>query len=421
MNKKLTVSILGAGGRGYVYSELLSKNPHFEVNAVCDINPEQLKKVNRVLNLPHERLFCDEFEFLKKKRSDVMVIATNDSLHVRQCITAMHLGCDVLLEKPISDSRDDIEKLIRVRKETGRTVVVCHVMRYATGIRKLDSLISEGILGKLTAIDHSERVAFWHQAQAYVRFQKQNPDTYATILAKCCHDLDLIQHFAASRCKSVSSVGGLFYFRSENAPEGSAQRCLDCKYIDTCIYSAKKIYIDFWKKSGSPEFSWPWNKVSLKNPNTEEDLYEGIKSKVQGDCVFKCGIEAQPHVVDRQLIQMQFQNGVTASLKMVFAAKPGRLIALYGTSGEIVMDETADTITVKPYGEAEQILKISAMSDSGWGHGGGDAGLVNDLYAILSGEKTEYTSLEESVESHLMGIAAEESRLNGGKTVYLHC
>lgn len=126
-------------------------------------------------------------------------------------------------------------------------------------------------------------------------------------------------------------------------------------------------------------------------------------------------------MVDRQLVQMQFQNGVTASLKMVFAAKPGRLIALYGTSGEIVMDETADTITVKPYGEAEQVLKISAMSDSGWGHGGGDAGLVNDLYAILSGEKTEYTSLEESVESHLMGIAAEESRLNGGKTVYLHC
>ena len=57
---------------------------------------------------------------------------------------------------------------------------------------------------------------------------------------------------------------------------------------------------------------------------------------------------------------------------------------------------------------------IRLLSDAGWGHGGGDVGLVNDMYDILTGAKTEYTSLEESVESHLMGIAAEESSLNSG-------
>lgn len=293
-------------------------------------------------------------------------------------------------------------------------------MRYASGIVKMEELLQKGIIGKLIAIDHSERVAFWHQAQAYVRLQKLNPDTYPTILAKCCHDLDLIQHFAGASCKSVSSIGELSFFRRENAPEGSADRCLDCKFVDTCTYSAKKIYIDLWKKRGCPAFSWPYNKVSLKNPTTEEDLYEGLRTKVQGECAFKCGVESDPHVVDHQMVQMQFENGVIANLKMVFSANPGRLIAFYGTEGEIVMDEVLNTLTIKPYGKDIEVIKLSSLDFGGWSHGGGDAGLINDLYNILTGAKKDYTSLKESVESHLIGISAEESRLDGGKIVNVH-
>ena len=69
----------------------------------------------------------------------------------------------------------------------------------------------------------------------------------------------------------------------------------------------------------------------------------------------------------------------------------------------------------------DEVYNISLLSDdSGWGHGGGDAGIINDMYDILTGAKTDYTSLEESVESHLIGIAAEESRLNGGNISRVH-
>ena len=60
------------------------------------------------------------------------------------------------------------------------------------------------------------------------------------------------------------------------------------------------------------------------------------------------------------------------------------------------------------------------MADSGYGHGGGDNGLVNTMYRVLCGEADSRTSLEASVESHLMGICAEQSRLNGGELVYVH-
>ena len=420
MKKAYTVAVIGCGGRGYTYASLLVKREEFNITAICDINPEQLVKINKIINLSTDAMFDSEQEFFKKKRADILVIATTDSHHVRQCILAMELGYDVLLEKPISDSKEEIEKLLNVQARTGKKVVVCHVMRYAAGIIKIEELLQKGIVGKLIAIDQSERVAYWHQAQAYVRLQKLNPDTYPTILAKCCHDLDLIQHFAGAACKSVSSIGDLSFFRPENAPEGAEERCLDCKYVDTCVYSAKRIYIDKWKKRGCPPFSWPYNKVSLINPTTEEDLYQGLKTKVQGECVFKCGVESNPHVVDNQMVLMKFENGVSATLKMVFAANPGRLISLYGTEGEIVMDEVLNTLTIKEYDGETEVIKLSSLDFGGWSHGGGDVGLINELYDILTGAKKDYTSLKESLESHLIGICAEESRLDGGKTVKVH-
>lgn len=425
MNKKYTVAILGTGGRGYAYGKLLAKRPNeFKVTALCDINPEQLKKENVLFNLPQNALFTDEEEFFKEKRADVMIISTWDKYHVAQCIKAMKLGCDVLLEKPVSDSKEELEELLKVRCETGKTVIVCHVLRYGSGYRKLKQLLSDGVIGKLTAIDAMERVAYWHQAQAYVRLQSEhNFITYPTILAKCCHDLDYIQHYAGSKCETVSSLGGLDFFLPKNAPKGATKRCLDCPHVDTCVYSAKLIYIDGWKNNGCPPFSWPYNKVTLINPTTEENLYEGIKTKEFGKCAFLTGVEENKSVVDHQTVQMHFANGVDALLKMQYCAFPGRRINLFGTYGEIVFDEQSDTLSIMPFGKPIETMKISSLddnNDSDWGHGGGDEGIISDLYDILIGKKTDYTSLEESVESHLIGIKAEISRLNGGILQKVH-
>lgn len=420
MNGKFTVAVLGAGGRGYTYAKHFNNRQEFKVVSACDTNQKQLDKMQKAYGISDNQLFISEEEFFKEKRADILVIATCDNCHVRQCIQAMKMGYDILLEKPISDSEEEIAELIKVKNETGRTIVVCHVLRYSTAVRILEDVISTGVLGELVAIDHIERVAFWHQAQAYVRIQKMYNDSQApTILAKCCHDLDLIQHFAGSRCKTVSSVGSLRHFRPENAPDGATDRCIDCPHIDSCVFSAKKIYIDFWKEKGCPEFSWPWTKVSLQNPNTEESLYDGFRDSVYGECVYKCGIEKNPHVVDNQIVQMQFENGVVASLKMLFTAEPGRRINFFGTKGEIIYDQLLDTIEIKPYFGEKQVINISGQKD-GWGHAGGDAGLINSMYDILTGKLADYTSIEESVESHLIGICAEKSRLLGGENIMVH-
>lgn len=418
--KKFTVAILGCGGRGLVFAQnMLSKENEgkFEITALCDTDKEQIDKLLKICDTINPETFLDVDVFFEKKRADIMVIATPDRCHVPQAIKALKLGCDLLLEKPISDNVKELKKLLKVQKQTGRQVVVCHELRYGPGFFKCAQLAQDGTIGRLYAIDASERVWYAHWAQAYVRgIGADIKRSHPVILAKCSHDLDLIQGFAKSKCKTLSSVGGLDYFIPQNAPEGAADRCLDCKHKDTCVYSAKRIYLDSWFEAGKPAFRWPYNKVTIQNPHTEEAITKGLREGEYGQCVYKCKVDKADH----QFVQMTFENGVKASLKMIYCHEAGRRISLYGTLGEIVFDERSNTIEVRVFGKEKEIINVNLLVPEDQNHGGGDAALVKELYDILSGNKKSLTPLSESIESHLMGIASEKSRKHGGKLVKVH-
>ena len=416
MNKKLTVAVLGCGNRGVAYTQLIVHSSDYEIVALCDRQPKQIDRILKLCGIKNALTFTDADLFLERKYADVLVIASDDRFHVPQCVKALELGYDVLLEKPISDNREEIKTLIKTQHRTGRKVIVCHVLRYGYGFKTCGKLLKTNAIGSLYAINATERIAYWHWVQAYVRgIGASLKDGHPAILAKCCHDLDLIQSYAKSKCETVSSIGSLRFFKKENAPEGAAKKCVDCKYIDTCTYSAKRIYVDEWKKT-KPEYAWPFSKVTTQNPLTEEALLEGLKDGVYGQCAFQCKVDK----VDHQLVQMQFKNGVCASLTMAYAAEPGRRIVFYGTLGEITLDERVGNIELKVYGGETQKFPLIDPLLGGIGHGGGDEGLIKDLYNILTGKIPCTTTLAESLESHLIGIAAEESRLNGGKLVKVH-
>ena len=239
------------------------------------------------------------------------------------------------------------------------------------------------------------------------------------IMQKCCHDLDLIQYFIGSRCQSVASMGELSYFKAENKPEGAADRCLDCKYKQTCKYSACEIYLENWKRSGRRD-EIPYTLITDILPLTEEAILTSLRESNYGRCVFAC----DNNVVDNQTTIMQFENGVTATLKMIgFTARGGRDFHLFGTEGEIQIVEENDTIILRRYFEEAKTWKISELSDELGGqgtgnHGGSDHRMIDSLYQIYTTNKLNASSsIEASVESHYMALAAEESRLNGGALV----
>ena len=418
-NKIFTVAILGVGARGAnSYGRNMMKRPDkFRIVSLCDVNEKRLSLYGEEFGVANEERFIDETKFFAKKRADLLVIATQDQDHVRQCIKAFELGYDVLLEKPITDKKEECERLLAAQQKYGRKALVCHVLRYAPAFVQAAQLIDDGAIGRLVAINALERVRYSHQAHSFVRGNWRNSEeTTPMILAKCCHDLDLLQYYAKSKCISVSSIGDLTYFTPENAPSDSAERCVDCKLQNTCPYSAVRIYVERWKKAGSPADQWPHNTL-VSAPTTEEKLLGVLKEGQYGRCVYRC----DNNVVDHQLVNMTFANGVKAALTMTaFTADEGRRITFFGTLGEIVLEQQENAITLHKFGEEKKVLPIKTYQDGGYGHGGGDYFIIEDCYRMLCGNAHSETALESSVESHLIGIAAEQSRLNGGKLITIH-
>ncbi len=421
MNKKIvTVSIIGLGGRGgEAYGRyLITQKDKFKITHICDINAVRLNKYGELFEVTEENRFASEEEFFEKKLSDVLFITTGDGLHIRMAKKALQLGYDIVMEKPISDKAEELRELAELARETGKKIMVCHVLRYTVMMRKLKEILNSGAIGKLISIDHTENVVYWHEAHSYVRGNWRNRKVAAPmIMAKCCHDLDLIQDFAGSQCKSVSSMGSLAYFKPEFKPEGAADRCVNCKYVDSCVYSAKKIYIDMWKTCGKPVNLFPFNLITDAYPTTEEALLESITTSPYGRCVFACDND----VVDNQTVIMQFENGVTATLKMeAFVKNGGRDIRFFGTDGELELREGEGTITLRKYFGEDTVWKIADLTDDLEGHGGGDHRMIDELYDIMTGKSPKVaTSIDESIESHYMALAAEESRLAGGKLVQI--
>ncbi len=416
-SKVYEVAIIGAGIRGAnVYGEIIKSLPKmFRITAVCDKDPKRLENAGRKLSVEEKFLYNDEKRFFEERRADVLIIATQDAEHFRQCKKAFELGYDVLLEKPISDKKEECEQLLKIQKEHGNRALVCHVLRYSVGYQKAFELINKGKIGRLVALDWIEYVGYLRQAHSYVRGNWRNSESSAPmILAKSCHDLDLIQHFVGSRCSTVSSVGDLSFFKPECAPEGAAKRCTECKYIDSCPYSAERIYIDRWYEAGCPDDIVPYN-VIAPAPATEDKLKAAIKDGPYGRCVFCC----DNNVVDHQMVQMTFEDGVKASFTMMaFSSDDGRKASFFGTLGEIKLDEK--NLILRRFGEKEEKIPLSSMVSPCCSHGGGDISMMKALYNMLEGKKCENTSLEESMESHFIGIAAEKSRLSGGKVIKVH-
>lgn len=418
MKKMVTVSIIGLGGRGgEAYGRyLITQKDKFKITHVCDINHTRLHKYGDLFDVCNENRFDDEDKFFEEKRSDVLFITTQDRMHVRMAKRALLLGYDIVLEKPISDDPQELRELLELAHKTSRKIMVCHVLRYTVMMRKLKEILNSGAIGKLISIDHTENVVFWHEAHSYVRGNWRNRAlSTPMIMAKCCHDLDLLQDFVGSKCRSVSSMGALSYFKPEFKPEGAADRCTQCKYMESCVYSAKKVYVDMWKAQGSPTNQFPFSLITDAYPTTEEALWKSIEETPYGRCVFACDND----VVDNQTTIMQFENGVTATLKMeAFVKQGGRDIRFFGTEGELELREGEDTITLKKYFGENTVWKISDLADDLEGHGGGDHRMIDELYEIITGKTPNVaTSIDESIESHYMALAAEESRLNGGQLV----
>ena len=426
--KKITVAIAGLGSRGLdTYARCLEKyEGRAELVAIADIKPDRVAVAAERYHIPAEMCFDSVESLLKQPRlADVLFICTPDDVHYRPAMEALNLGYHLLLEKPAARSVAECRDIAALAEKKGLHVVVCHVLRYTVFYQTIRELLKKDRIGDVMTVEAIERVAYWHQAHSFVRGNWHvSAQTTPMILAKCCHDMDMILWLTGKECLRVSSFGHLTHFTEKNAPEGAAQRCTDgCPHSGTCPYNAEKYYLGMFEKYGD---SWPCNVVAPEP--TKEKLLAALRAgeNAYGCDYGKCVYRMNNDVVDHQVVALQLADDVTVSFTMTaFTATGGRCIRLMGTRGEIYADMEKNVIRVQEYGQVgakpAEDIDVNKLTDDFSGHGGGDVRMVADFLDLLEGKgmSEALTTITRSVESHYACLAAEESRLNGGRMIVL--
>jgi len=397
--------IIGAGSRGTIYGSWAHKHG-IEIAAIAELRPDRLKRAADRFGVPEQRRFTDVNElFSLGKIADAAIIATMDRDHFPHVMQALDCGYDILLEKPISPDPAECIRIEEKANSLGRKITVCHVLRYTNFFCTIKNIIDTGELGRIVAIKHSENIGNFHMAHSFVRGNWRN-DTLSSpiIMQKSCHDLDILLWLVDSPCKKVAAFGSLKYFKEENAPIGSSDRCHTCAVAANCRFEARKMYLPILGQ-------WPADVVSLEQ--TEEALMECLRTGPYGQCVFRC----DNNVCDHMSIIMEFENEVTATFSLTAQTSAcHRNIHIMCEDGEIIADDGARQIIVRHHVSSqadtfrEEIINVRT---NGSGHGGGDAGIMEDFTAGLKNTKESRSSISRSVESHLMACAIEQSRITG--------
>lgn len=420
----VTAIIVGGGHRSFTYAELALNSPDkLKIVGIADPNPFRCEKARKMFGFPEENCFSSAEELAKvPKFADAVINGTMDHQHVETAIPLLKKGYDMLLEKPFAVNLDELNELVKVAEENNSKVMICHVLRYTPFYLAIKERVLAGEIGDIISINMFEHVSYHHASTSYVRGKWGNSDDCKTsmLLAKCCHDMDIMMWIMGGvKPKTVSSCGSIFQFKPEMAPADAGTKCLaDCPHVDTCLYSAKRIYIDHPDRW---EF-YVWSALEDMENATIEDKINLLKGdSPYGKCIYKSG----NNVVDHQSVMVNFENGATGTHNMIGgAARPMRRIEIVGTKGEIFGEFENNGIHVLKINPApgkeydEEIIDLSAFCEGG-GHGGGDLGLAEDFVNFVRGEKPSVscTTVFDSVAGHRSIFLAEESRLNGSKAV----
>jgi predicted dehydrogenase len=449
MPEQIEAILIGAGQRGAEsYAPFALAHPR-RLRFVAVAEPDDARRAlfSARHNIPASKQFaCWEELLALPQMGQAAFVCTQDWQHTGPALAALQGGYHVLLEKPMATTAEECRQLVQASEAAGRELHICHVLRYTRHFQKMREIIQSGVLGQVIDVAQRENVSFWHMAHSYVRGNwRSKEQSSPMILAKCCHDFDILLWLLDRRCLQLSSVGALTHFRPQNAPPGAPDRCLDsCPDAGECLYYAPWLYRDmvpFWRSVAETtsitnerliqaHLNYPaatnalsriapalrqiteyrgWPLTVLAADPTPENIEQALRQGPYGRCVYHCDND----VVDHQVVSMQFEDEISVTLTMHghshveqrttrIEGTRGRLLAGFGNGGAFI--EVAEHRS-----DRHTRYQTSSVDESG--HGGGDFGLVSAFLESIQHGAEGRTTARQALESHLLAFAAEQARL----------
>ena len=396
----ISAVIVGAGQRGFFTFGRYAVDHPDQISVVGVVDPDEARRDRLVGTHSGARSFATLDEWLSSDiEVDAVIIASPDRTHFDAALAAIDAGYHVLLEKPMAATPQECVQLVEAAEQSDSVIAVAHVLRYTPFFATLHDVVASGDLGEIVTVAHRENVSAFHMAHSFVRGNwSRAAESTPMIVQKCCHDFDILQWNLGESVATVSSVGSLLHFRPDKAPEGATDRCTDPCPVADCPYDARRYLDPRWT-------GWPVHVIT--DDLSHNGRHHALRSGPWGRCAYRAGSD----VVDHQVVSMQLESGASVTLTMHghsteetrtmrYDGSRATLRARFGARSEIALTNHATRTT-----------RTVAIPEAVGGHGGGDTGVMAQFVAAVAGGEAPPTSIEASLESHLLAFAAERSRV----------
>lgn len=418
LNNKKRYAVVGTGHRSELWQTAIYKqyNDTCEIVGLCDINKGRglyYQDIAKKLTgkTPPFYQASDFDKMITETKPEVIIVTTIDSTHDYYICRAMELGCDVITEKPMTNTAEKCQRIIDAQNKYGKQVTVTFNYRYSPPRTQVKDLLMSGIIGNILSVDFHWMLNTHHGADYFRRWHSQKKFSNGLLLHKSTHHFDLVNWWLSAIPVSVMANGKKEFYTPETAKRFGLnsfhERCHTCPEKDKCAFE-----LDLSKNQ------------RLKELYLDQEKYDGY---FRDKCVFRPDIDIE----DTMNVIAKYDNGVTLSYSLnAFNAWEGYYVVFNGTQGRLehkveeklyiagdgneqgAIVEGGTTIRVYPLRGKPQDFEV--WKGEG-GHAGGDIVMLEDIFgsAKRNDKYLRAADFRAGAYSLLTGVAANISMQNG--------
>ncbi|SFW83721.1 Gfo/Idh/MocA family protein [Amycolatopsis australiensis] len=386
-------AIVGLGSRARLFARALAGSPRAGLAAFCDHNETRMRVHNQWLgaSVPGYRP-ADFTAMLAKERIDVVVVCTPDHTHADYVVAALHAGCDVVTEKPMTTDVDGARRILAARRETGRPVRVAFNYRYNPVHRRVRELLAEGVIGEVGSVEFGWLLDTAHGADYFRRWHRDKANSGGLLVHKSGHHFDLVNWWLGTRPETVFAFGRLFFYGDASDRTGTAGR----------------FEVDL---AASPPLR------ALYRDAEHEDGYRRDQD------VFGPGVTIE----DDLSVLVRHRGGVVLNYHLhAYSPREGYRVAFSGREGRLELDVRENEhpagalpspepgrarLTVQRHWSPPEVVLDERLGE---GHGGGDERMLAELLGAAEPDELGCAADHDAgLQALLTGLAANRSLATG--------
>jgi len=166
---------------------------------------------------------------------DIAIVANPSSMHVRVSLACARAGCDLFIEKPISDSVDGVAELAETVRRGGLIAMVGYQMRFHPTFERLRNLVADGRLGNLLSVRATvgEYLPDWHRYEDYRQMYAARADLGGGVALTQIHEYDYL-YALFGMPRRIFALGG-HLSRLEIDVEDAVSALMECRRDDRAL------------------------------------------------------------------------------------------------------------------------------------------------------------------------------------------